>query len=97
MSIATGDAGDLSEGNKDLGDTNADDETSGSAGSLTALFSVGADEPLSISLSTITTGLPALLSKGDAVSYSVVGNVLTGFVDNGLGAGLDAGCDVGLQ
>jgi T1SS-143 domain-containing protein len=81
---------DSSEGNKELGDTNSDDETSGGAGSLTALFSSGADEPLTIGLSAVTSGLPALLSQGHLVSYAVVGNVLTGFVDSGA-AGLDGG------
>ena len=59
---------DLSTGNKEVGDTNADDEASGGLGSLSGLFSVGADEPLTISLSTTTSGLPALLSKGEAVT-----------------------------
>ena len=37
---------DLSTGNKEVGDTNADDEASGGlAGSLTGLVTVGADEP----------------------------------------------------
>ena len=69
---APGDTVDLSEGNKDVtGDSNADDETSGLAGTLTALFAPGADEELEISLSSVTSGLPALLSKGEAVSYAV--------------------------
>ena len=46
---------DLSTGNKEVGDTNADDEASGGLGSLSGLFSVGADEPLTISLSTTTS------------------------------------------
>ena len=48
---------DLSTGNKEVGDTNADDEASGGLGSLSGLFSVGADEPLTISLSTTTSGI----------------------------------------
>ena len=66
--------GDLSEGNKESGETNADDEASGDAGSLTALFSVGADEPLKISLTTeqsVINALPNLSSKGEEVTYSV--------------------------
>ena len=66
---------DLSTGNKEVGDTNADDEASGGLGSLSGLFSVGADEPLTISLSTTTSGLPTLLSKGEAVTYSVTAGV----------------------
>ena len=41
------------------------------SGSLSGLFSVGADEPLTISLSTTTSGLPTLLSQGEEVTYSV--------------------------
>src|SRR6185503_12822718 len=77
LSTASGDIGDLSEGNRQGGDTTADDEASGASGSLTSLFKVGADETLSIGISTDTSGLPALLSKGDVVTYSVLGNVLT--------------------
>ena len=61
----------------------AADETSGAAGSLTALFSVGADEPLEITLSNNISGLPTLFSKGDAITYSVSGNVLTATADAG--------------
>ncbi|GEM_PF-1246485 len=74
MSVLTEDN---SEGNKQAGDTNADDETDGEAGSLTALFSAGADAPVTISLSENTDSLPSLYSNGNAVSYSVSGNVLT--------------------
>jgi T1SS-143 domain-containing protein len=74
MSLATGDS---SEGNKEVGDTNADDEASGAAGTLTSLFSAGADENLTISLNPNTSGLPQLLSHGNPVTYAVVGNVLT--------------------
>jgi T1SS-143 domain-containing protein len=63
---------DQSLGNPGAGDTLADDQASGAIGSLTGLMSVGADEPPTISLSSVTTSLPALFSKGDAVSYSVV-------------------------
>ena len=94
MSILTGDAGDLSEGNKEMGDTNQDDEASGLAGSLTGLFSIGADEhpndpnnTLSVSLSSDTSGLPTLFSQGAMLSYDVnmAGDTLTGYVDEGDG------------
>ena len=68
---------DLSTGNKEVGDTNADDEASGGLGSLSGLFSVGADEPLTISLSTTTSGSAGVLSKGEAVTYAVAGDTLT--------------------
>ena len=74
MSLATGDQ---SEGNKEAGDGNADDEAAGPSGSLTGLFDAGADEPLAFSVSPTTGGLPTLFSHGVAVTYAVVGNVLT--------------------
>ena len=48
-------------------------------GSVSALFQSGADEPLTYSLSTDTSALLAqsLTSGGVALTYSVVGNVLT--------------------
>ncbi|CAN7334059.1 beta strand repeat-containing protein [Mesorhizobium caraganae] len=46
-------------------------------GSVTPLFNSGTDVPLTFSLNTDTTGLPALTSGGVAVTYSVVGNTLT--------------------
>ena len=42
-----------------------------------ALFNAGADQPLTFSMNASTAGLPALFSGGVAVTYSVVGNVLT--------------------
>ena len=42
--------GDLSTGNKETGDTNANDEASGAAGTLTGLFTAGADQPVTIGL-----------------------------------------------
>ena len=66
--------GDLSEGNKDAGDTNDDDEadeTSTGGANLNTLVSTGADEDLTFNLSTTTSGLSALLSKGVAVQYAV--------------------------
>ncbi|MHB2169189.1 DUF5801 repeats-in-toxin domain-containing protein [Alsobacter sp. R-9] len=74
---------DNSTGNKDAGDDNTQDEASGAAGSLTALFSVGADESLAISLGSDTSGLPRLLSQGAEVQYAVSGNTLTAFVPLG--------------
>ena len=71
--------GDLSTGNKEAGGTNADDETSGASGTLTGLFTAGADEPVTIGLKpTLVAGdMPALLSHGEAVTYAVASNVLT--------------------
>ena len=77
MSLATGDS---SEGNKQGGDNNTQDEASGGAGSLSGLFNAGADEPLNISLNPDTSGLPTLFSHGQQVSYAVNGNVLTASV-----------------
>ena len=76
-------SGDLSDGNREGGETTADDEASGAAGSLSSLFAVGADQPLSVTLSNNTSGLPTLFSKGDAITYSVSGNVLTATADAG--------------
>ncbi|MDU8944957.1 hypothetical protein RXV90_16305, partial [Rhodophyticola sp. MJ-SS7] len=69
------DVDDLSIGNIEGGSNSDGDETGGAAGSLTALFSVGADEPLTTSLTVGNVGsdMPALTSKGDALSYNVVG------------------------
>ncbi|MDH4873674.1 hypothetical protein E8E91_22895 [Pseudomonas sp. BN515] len=47
------------------------------SGSVTGIFQSGADAPLSYALSSDTSGLPALTSGGVAVTYSVVGNLLT--------------------
>ena len=77
LTTAPGDTGDLSDGNLDAGQDNSDDEASGLAGSLTTLFEEGADEPLTYTLSTDTSDLPTLFSQGEALTYSVVGNVLT--------------------
>jgi T1SS-143 domain-containing protein len=67
--------GDLSEGNKESGETNADDETSNTAsGSLTNLVLVGADEEATFSLlKTVDLDgkLPTLYSKGEPVTYDV--------------------------
>jgi T1SS-143 domain-containing protein len=69
--------GDFSNGNREAGETDASDEASGVAGSLTTLFHSGADAPLTFTLSTTTGGLPALFSHGDQLTYTVNGNVLT--------------------
>ncbi|WFP74121.1 DUF5801 repeats-in-toxin domain-containing protein [Mesorhizobium sp. WSM4906] len=46
-------------------------------GSVTPLFNSGADAPLTFSLNSNTSGLPALTSGGVVVTYAVVGNTLT--------------------
>ena len=72
---------DSSEGNRSPGETTDQDAASGIAGSLTTLFSAGADEPVVTGISSNTSGLPHLFSKGEAVLYSVSGDTLTAFVD----------------
>jgi large repetitive protein len=74
------DPDDSSEG---IGGADADDEDGGLINSLNALFSAGADSPLSIAISDVTTGLPALLSKGDQITYAVSGNTLTASAGSG--------------
>ncbi|MCZ8102457.1 MAG: type I secretion C-terminal target domain-containing protein [Burkholderiales bacterium] len=79
MSGAEGQPGlpDASVGNKGTGDDNSRDETSGEAGSLRALFNVGADEELAIGLvAGLPSGLPRLMSKGEEVSYIIAGQTL---------------------
>jgi len=71
---------DNAAGDDDPGNADGDNDgttTGGNAGSLLSLFSFGADQPGSVSLSTDTSGLPALTSGAVAVTYAVVGNVLT--------------------
>ena len=77
LSTSTGDAGDNSEGIRGVGETTSSDEASGLAGSLTALISAGADGPVTIGLSSDTSGLPTLFSHGELLTYTVVGNTLT--------------------
>src|SRR6185312_11888926 len=72
---------DSSEGNRSGGENTNQDVTSGGANSLSALFLAGADEPVVTGISTNTSGLPHLFSKGEAVLYSVSGGTLTAFVD----------------
>src|SRR5262249_20612088 len=79
--------GDNSVGNKDPNpavDSNSDDETGGSVGSLLPLIKVGADEDVQFSLGS-TAGLKAigLLSHGEQLDYSISGNVLTAFTSFG--------------
>ncbi|WP_167505829.1 retention module-containing protein [Desulfosediminicola flagellatus] len=82
-------AGDLSEGNKDAGDSNTDDEDAGSgATSVATLFSIGADEDLAPTATPIVnygfvsdvSGLDSLglTSKGEAVTFTSDGQTLTG-------------------
>ncbi|MGE7957492.1 DUF5801 repeats-in-toxin domain-containing protein [Pseudomonas sp. NPDC089530] len=52
-------------------------EATVASGSVTGIFQPGADVPLSYSLATDTSGLPALSSGGVALVYSVVGDTLT--------------------
>ena len=46
-------------------------------GSVSALVTVGADEPLVYSLSTDTTDVTTVTSNTDAVTYTVSGDTLT--------------------
>ncbi|TJW35968.1 MAG: hypothetical protein E5W83_34090, partial [Mesorhizobium sp.] len=52
-------------------------EATQATGSVAPLFNSGADAPLTFSLNTDTSGLPALTSGGVAVTYAVAGNTLT--------------------
>ncbi|MGE7957493.1 DUF5801 repeats-in-toxin domain-containing protein [Pseudomonas sp. NPDC089530] len=52
-------------------------EATVASGSVTGIFQPGADTPLTYSLASDTSGLPALSSGGVALVYSVVGNTLT--------------------
>ena len=52
-------------------------EATVATGSVVPLFNSGADQPLTFSLNTDTSGLPSLTSGGVAVTYAVVGNTLT--------------------
>ncbi len=47
------------------------------SGNVATLFQSGADAPLSYSLNSSTSGLPALSSGGVALTYAVSGNTLT--------------------
>ncbi|AZD08975.1 hypothetical protein C4K26_3574 [Pseudomonas chlororaphis] len=52
-------------------------ELTTASGSVTAIFQSGADVPLTYSLSSDTSGLPALSSGAVALVYSVAGDTLT--------------------
>src|SRR5690606_5776929 len=67
---------DLPTGNNEDASSNAD-IASGSSGALSSLFTTGADTPLTISMSSDTSGLPTLYSQGEALVYDVTNNVLT--------------------
>jgi hypothetical protein len=79
---------DLSDGNKEPGDTNADDETSGVVyGSLASLVKVGADEEATFEILTtddLEGKLPTLYSKGEELSYTSDGHTLTAMADDRL-------------
>ncbi|ACF45829.1 outer membrane adhesin like protein [Prosthecochloris aestuarii DSM 271] len=64
----------LSGGNID----DAVNDTVTATGSVASLVDAGADEPVTFSLNPDTTGLPEVTSKGELVTYSVEGDVLTG-------------------
>jgi T1SS-143 domain-containing protein len=85
-SAVTPEAGGLNGNDQSLGipgagDTLGDDQASGAAGSLTALVDVGADQPGKMTLSSVTTSLPTLFSKGDAVTYAVTDSDLDTLMD----------------
>ncbi|MFV3304595.1 beta strand repeat-containing protein [Pseudomonas sp. NY15181] len=52
-------------------------EATVASGSVTGIFQSGADVPLTYSMASDTSGLPALSSGGTALVYSVSGNTLT--------------------
>ena len=62
-----------------IGDNAPGDDAGGTTvnGNVGALFQSGADQPLTYSLTGDTTGLPALSSGGQMVSYTLTGNTLT--------------------
>ncbi len=72
------DEDDLPTGNAD-----GDAVTSSATGSVAHLIAFGADKPGSFSLLDDTSGLPTLMSGGEAVQYSVDGMTLTGTTGSG--------------
>ncbi|MGB7509732.1 MAG: DUF5801 repeats-in-toxin domain-containing protein, partial [Pelodictyon phaeoclathratiforme] len=61
-----------------FGISDSDGVTTVATGNISALFSAGADQPLTYGLLTNTVGLPQdLTSAGDSVTYAVTGNTLT--------------------
>jgi T1SS-143 domain-containing protein len=81
-----------SQGNDD----GADGETTIASGVIIGGALPGADEPLTFQLSTDTSSLDALglESKGDPISYQVVGDTLTAYVELGVS---DPGFDLGTD
>ncbi len=73
--------GDLSDGNNEDGSVDADEASSSTFGSVTSLFSVGADEPAAdYGISddqALLDELTTLYSKGEEVTYSSDGTTLT--------------------
>ena len=79
-----------------LGNLDAVNVGTVAGGSLAGLVTVGADEPATFGFTGSFAGLTAqaLTSKGVALSYSVSGLTLTGFVDLGVAGGVfEAGVD----
>ena len=72
-----------------LGNLDAVNVGTVAGGSLAGLVTVGADEPATFGFTGSFAGLTAqaLTSKGAALSYSVSGLTLTGFVDLGVAGG----------
>ena len=72
-----------------LGNLDAVNVGTVAGGSLAGLVTVGADEPATFGFTGSFAGLTAqaLTSKGVALSYSVSGLTLTGFVDLGVAGG----------
>ena len=84
----------LSGGNQDSDDVsgiNGDGDGNNAvwSGSVSGLFSAGADQPGSYGIKDVPTGLPSLSSGGETVVYAVNGDVLTGYVESGDAGGLD--------
>ncbi|MER9333921.1 hypothetical protein NKJ06_07910 [Mesorhizobium sp. M0293] len=71
--------GDSSDGIDEDATPNQDE----ASGSVASLVTSGADEPVTFSLSADTSSLQSLTSNGDAVTYSVVGDLLTATADDG--------------
>jgi T1SS-143 domain-containing protein len=73
---------DNADGDDDPGNADGDNDgttTAGAAGSLSGLFSFGADQPGTSGLGSNTSGMTAqgLTSNGVALTYAVVGDTLT--------------------
>ena len=69
----------LSGGNPEKYDSSPD--TLVATGWLNSQVSVGADEPVTFSLSGFTCGLPQLTSHGEDISYKVDGNTLLAYIE----------------